>query len=124
MLVIISNRFKGGELLKDGFCNKIYAVIFILLTNILCISSYLHADVWADRHGTISTAGNVDTGTRYNPSSALKPPLALLWSHVNWAGAGLNGWQIICLGHGNRGSYCRVSSECRRAIRVITGRSK
>ena len=62
----------------------------MLLANILCISSYSHADVWADRHGTISTAGNVDTGTRYNPSSALKPPLALLWSHVNWGGAGVH----------------------------------
>src|SRR5208283_6001960 len=62
---------------------RMKSFLIILLLIFFCMPA--HADVWADRHGTTSTAG-IDSGTRYNPYSNLKPPLVLLWSQTNWNG--------------------------------------
>ncbi len=58
---------------------------FLIIIFLISICLPVHADVWADFHGTTSTAG-IDTGSRYNPYSNLKPPLVLLWSKTNWDG--------------------------------------
>ena len=62
---------------------KTKKVVFLFFLILMSFNAF--ADVWADFHGTTSTAG-IDSGTRYNPYSTLKPPLALLWSQTNWDG--------------------------------------